>query len=81
MKKYEIHSVCDACGEMHPTRFHVELEDGPDETKSVEEIWEGKEPPPQVKAVLQNQFQCPTTNTFIKQEEPDQIFLVPLSYR
>lgn len=81
MKKYEVHSVCDACGDMHPTRFHVELEEGPDVTRSVEEIWEGKEPPAGVKAVLQNQFQCPVTKNFVRQDEADQVYLVPLAYK
>ncbi|CAI2718625.1 hypothetical protein [Nitrospina watsonii] len=81
MKKYEIHSVCDACGDTHPTRHHVMLENGPDETKTVEEIWEGQDLPGEVKAVLANPFQCPVTKSFIRQEETDQVFLVPLSYK
>jgi len=81
MKKYEVHSVCEACGDMHPTRFHVDLENGPDETKSVEEIWEGQEPPAHVKTIIHNQFQCPVNKTYTRQEENDQIFLVPLSYK
>ncbi|MGP0564534.1 hypothetical protein ACTRW9_12615 [Nitrospina sp. 32_T5] len=80
MKKYEVHSVCDACGDVHPTRHHVLLENGPDNTQSVEEFWEGKDLPTDVKNVLANPFQCPTTKSFIKQEDTEQVYLVPLSY-
>jgi hypothetical protein len=78
MPQYNLYVVCNECGEMHPMRIGIYLDDGPLDKQTISDTFQGKPPPPQVLAVKGHKTLCLKTGKMFAAENNDQIFLVPI---
>jgi hypothetical protein len=78
MPKYEIFVFCDNCGDVHPTRISVLLNDGPIEKASVSDTYAGRALPGSLAMLSNNEVRCPKTDQMFTQKDNHQIFLVPV---
>ncbi len=78
MSKYQVRAICKRCGEIHNMYIgFIRLYDGPPKQKSITDTFGGKELPPSIDALISTKFICPNTKRFTRQEDSNQIFLVP----
>ena len=78
MSKYQVRATCKRCGGIHNMYVgFIRLYDGPPKQKSITDTFGGKELPPSIAALISTKFICPNTKRFTRQEDSNQIFLVP----
>ena len=78
MAKYSIHFFCNECSQVHPIGITLSLDDGPAKKESIADTYAGKELPPQVATLSNNEVTCPNTGKLTSQEDNNQVFLVPI---
>jgi hypothetical protein len=79
MAKYSVHVFCDGCGDVHPMGIAIELPDGPANRASIGDVYQGRDLPPQIAALINNRIVCPQTKRWVLQRNNNQVFLVPIS--
>ncbi|TMB62262.1 MAG: hypothetical protein E6J54_30645 [Deltaproteobacteria bacterium] len=77
MPKYDIYVSCPECHGEHPMGIGIHLDDGPDEKRSIGDSYQGKSLPPQVSAIQGHKCLCLKTGKEFRQEDNEQVFLVP----
>ena len=81
MGTYRVYVFCDECFETHPMSLRISLDDGPTDKQSIGDLYAGRELPPQVATLIDNQTVCPTTGKMILQRDNHQVFLVPVDVK
>ena len=79
MANYAVHVFCNECSYVHPMGIHISLDDGPTEQKSIGDTYRGKQLPPNVATLRNNQIICPNPRKPCVQEDNNRVFLVPIS--
>ncbi len=79
MGQYDVYVFCDLCGDVHRMGVRVSLEDGPVKKESIGDLYAGKELPPNVAELMNNQTTCPKTGRPFAQKDNKQVFLVPVA--
>jgi len=74
---YDLSVRCKDCGINHPVLLRLYLDEVPERTQSLAELFHGRPVPPQVKAIRWHQGLCPKTGRKIRLENDSEIFLVP----
>ncbi len=77
MALYEVQVFCNICGEVHRMGLGFELDDGPSKRESIGDTYAGKELPPKIASLINNQMECPNTKKMFTQQDNKQVFLVP----
>ena len=80
MVTYDIAVHCKDCGKDHPVLLRIDLEGGPDQKRSIAEIFRGRSLPPQIKAIRGHAAFCYKTGRRFQLEKEDDIFLIPPTY-
>jgi hypothetical protein len=80
MGKYDVYVFCNECLDVHRMGTGIILNEGPKEKQSIANAYAGKEIPPNIRTLLSSNFQCPHTGKAIPQEDPNEIFLVPVVF-
>ena len=80
MAMYDISVQCKDCGNVHPVLLSVDLDSGPDEKRSIAEMFQGRLLPPQIAAIKGHTAFCYKTGRKFPLQKDDDIFLVPPSY-
>ena len=75
MTEYDLHIVCDACGQSHPSGMSLWQDDPRLDKKTVAAIYAGRDLPSEVTLVKGNRFVCPGTNRFCTQIDDERCFL------
>ncbi len=78
MAQYDVYVFCDECFVPHPLGIRIDLDDGPAEEKSIGDAYAGRDLPPQVASLINNQTICPKTKQLITQRDNNRVFLVPV---
>ena len=79
MARYQIHIFCEHCSETHPMGVSIDMDDGPADKSSLGDAYKGVELPDDVHSFIGNLVKCPNTGEMARQEDHDQIFLVPVA--
>jgi hypothetical protein len=77
MATYDISVHCQDCGKVHPVLLRIDLDDGPDEKRSVAEVFRGRLLPPQLAAIKGRSAFCHKTGRKFPLQKDDDIFLIP----
>jgi hypothetical protein len=77
MSHYEIYVTCTECGREHPMQVRINLEDGPPHKQSVNDAYDAKTRPPQLRAVDGHKVLCFKTGIRFIQSSLGDVFLVP----
>ena len=80
MGAYDVYVLCDECFEVHRVAAGITLEDGPEHKQSVEEAYAGKLLPPEIEALIKDDFQCPNTGKPVMEKDVGRFFLVPVIF-
>ena len=75
MALFDLKMFCGECGECHALGARISL-DASFEIRSVSEVYEGLDMPPEVDSVRNRRFQCPVTDRWVTQYNTDRILLV-----
>lgn len=78
MAKYDVYVFCNECGEVHPMGIRIGLDDGPVEKESIGDLYAGKELPPNIANLVNNETLCPNSRQMFTQKNNNQVFLVPV---
>ena len=78
MVNYDVYAFCNECSVPHRMGIGLALDDGPTKKESIGDTYAGREMPPQVANLINNQTVCPNTKKFFTQRDNNQIFLVPV---
>lgn len=76
MAKYAIHVFCNECFETHPLGVLIDMNDGPADKASLNDLYAGKSIPSNIANFINNQTMCPKTRKMFTQQDNNQIFLV-----
>jgi hypothetical protein len=74
--RYMIHVFCEECSEPHSTAIVIYRDEEISSTRSVADIYQGRDIPVEIVMVVGNQFHCPRTGKFFLQRDYRQVFLV-----
>jgi hypothetical protein len=80
MPQYDVYALCDECGNEHPMGIGIHLDEGPDDRRSIGDIYEGKSRPPQILAIEGHKCLCVRTGKQFIQKDDKQLFLVPVRW-
>ena len=80
MPQYSIYVSCNQCGGEHPMGVGMYLEHGPQDKKSIRDVYHGGALPPQVSAIADHPCLCLKTRKHFTQEDDNQVFLVPVGW-
>lgn len=61
MATYDISVHCQDCGKVHPVLLRIDLDGGPDEKRSVADVFRGRLLPPQLAAIKGHSAFCHKT--------------------
>jgi hypothetical protein len=75
MALYDLKMFCTECGEFHVLGVRVTV-DASFETRSVSEVYQGMDLPPEVYSVRKRRIHCPVTDRWVTQYNTDRILLV-----
>ncbi len=78
MADYDVFVFCDECADVHPMGIRIAMNDGPVDKKSIGDHYAGKSLPQNIVNMISNYTTCPKTGKMIKQEDNNQVFLVPV---
>lgn len=78
MATYDIHVLCNYCGESHAMGKTLLLEDGPAYTGSIADTYRGKAIPELLVRLRYNSVRCRESGRFVFQEDDSRLLLVPL---
>jgi hypothetical protein len=80
MPRYALFAFCKICGGVHEIGINVTLTDGPVERHSIGDAYtyQGKCIPPKLGFLLHHSIMCTKSGTSFVQEDPSQMFLVPV---
>jgi hypothetical protein len=80
MAQYDLFVFCKVCAGVHEIGTTVTLTDGPSERESIGHAYtyQGKCIPPKLGFVLHTPITCTKSGTSFVQEDPSQMFLVPI---
>ena len=78
MPAYDIYVQCTDCGDEHPLLMKIFLAEGPRQTQSIADWFNGRSVPPQVSALKRHSALCLKTGKKFTLEADDKVFLVPL---
>jgi hypothetical protein len=78
MTTYDIHALCNDCGQRHAMRKTLVLEDGPAEPRTVADTYKGTTVPELLVRLRYNSVRCRETGRFFYQQDDNRLFLVPL---
>ncbi len=78
MAKYRVDFFCNECGQTHPMPITVDLDDGPADKASIGDTYRGRDLPPSIARLTNNQVRCQVKNVMTTQADNDQVFLVPI---
>jgi hypothetical protein len=68
---------CQDCGKVHPVLLRIDLDGGPDEKRSVADVFRGRLVPPQLAAIKGHSAFCYKTGRKCPLQKDDDIFLIP----
>jgi hypothetical protein len=77
MATYDISVHCQDCGKVHPVLLRIDLDGGPDEKRSVADVFRGRLLPPQLTAIKGHSAFCHKTGRKFPLQKDDDIFLIP----
>lgn len=77
MATYDISVHCQDCGKVHPVLPRIDLDGGPDEKRSVADVFRGRLLPPQLAANKGHSAFCHKTGRKFPLQKDDDIFLIP----
>ncbi len=78
MPMYSISVFCDQCGSVHATGVVLDLFDGPDDTQSIGDAYQGKILPEVLSVHREDKIKCPKKGRLFEQKNDLKIFLVPI---
>jgi hypothetical protein len=78
MVRYKLLVHCNVCDGLHCLPIACSLDNGPLQTSTVAQIFDGKGVPEWLASVSQCSLMCPTTGRRFTPEDNTQILLVPL---
>ena len=79
MTRYSILAFCSYCNRTHPARVTITLEGGPTKKATVAEAYKDKTLPSNFARLLKNAILCPETANSVMLNDPDKLYLVPIS--
>lgn len=79
MPQYSVHFFCDECGEPHPLGVSLPLDDPNFDKRTINDIYAGRDLPPQIVMMQENTTNCPNTGNLTSQKDNAQLFLVATS--
>jgi hypothetical protein len=77
MATYDISVHCQDCGKVHPVLLRIDLDGGPDEKRSVADVFRGRLLPAQLAAIKGHSAFCHKTGRKFPLQKDDDIFLIP----
>ena len=80
MATHGISVHCKDCGQEHLVLLRIDIENGPDQKRTVAEVFRGRSLPPQIKAIRSHAAFCYKTGRKFQLEKEDDIFLIPPAY-
>lgn len=78
MPMYSISVFCDLCGRVHATGVVIDLSDGPDDTQSIGDAYQGKVFPVVLAVHRKVKIKCFIKMKVFEQKNDHKIFLVPI---
>ena len=79
MATFDISVQCHDCGKVHPVLLRIDLDAGPDEKRSIAEVFRDGLLPPQLAAIKGHTALCYKTGGQFPLQKNEDIFLVPPS--
>jgi hypothetical protein len=76
MPQYTPFIFCNECSTPHPAPILIKLDEEIAPDQSIANVYDGRELPPEVLTLANNQFQCPKTKKMYTQKDNNQVFLV-----
>jgi hypothetical protein len=73
---YTPYTFCNECSKPHPFPILIFLDEEIAQDQSIANIYDGRELPPALLTLTNNQLQCPTTKVMFTQKDNNQVFLV-----
>jgi hypothetical protein len=74
-----VHLACPMCPVTHPSGVVLTSDEDFDETRSVAEVFEGRDVPAELAALRTNVFKCPVRGRLFPQRDLRQVYLRKLS--
>jgi len=71
MATYQVYFLCPACKKKHRAPVHLELQRGPKEEESVQEVFGDRARPPEVDNLGNTRFLCPRKKRYVQPAEED----------
>ena len=76
---YSVYFFCDECSQPHPFGVGLNLPDPNFDRKTLNDVYSGRDLPPEI-ALLQNNYtNCPNTGKMTIQRDNNQVFLVAVA--
>jgi hypothetical protein len=77
MASYQVYVICSECSGAHRLEGRVDVPYGPTNMTSVDDVFHGKTPPPEVTLLINKFSYCERAKRPTAQTDLTQIFLVP----
>jgi len=78
MGKYQLHALCDECGETHFIDITIQLDEGPSKKEKLVDTFAGKEIPQEIIAlIIRSKLSCPHSGVTASLTGYEQVFLIP----
>jgi hypothetical protein len=77
--EYDVYAFCDECSQPHPTSIRISRNELLFADQPIGDIHEGRGLPEDIVSMVNNSFQCPTTQQMFRQSDNSRVFLVRLS--